>query len=270
MLFKEYNKHKKIVDYILISFGISWIFWIPLIWIKEVNLIFAILYALGGFGPMGAAYFLFDIEVKKKRLKYYLKSIFIFKAKFKDYVMAILLPIIILGIALLIRMLFFPTLPGEQRNFLTYPLLFLYMIILGGGLEEPGWRGFMLKELLMKRGPLISSLILGFVWVAWHSPLYFISTLSESQMPFLEFFINGLFFTMVMTYVYFYSSRNIWLMILLHAGYNTMFNFYPTPFHHEQGFIPLLFATMIIGSLACVILWMTHKKVKEEDSCMET
>ncbi len=269
-LVQKNRKHKKIVDYILISFGISWAFWIPLIWIKEVNFIFSVLHALGGFGPLIAAYFLFDPEVKKNRLKYYLISIFAIKAKIKDYLVVILTPLIILGIALLIRMLFFPNLLGEQRSFLMYPLFMIYMIFFGGGLEEPGWRGFMLKELLLRKGPLLSSLIVGIVWVIWHSPLYFISTLSLSQMPFLEFFINGLFLSMIMTHVYFYTSRNTWLMILLHAGYNTMFNFYPTPFHHEQAFIPLLLATMIIGSISSVILWMTHKKVKEEDSCTET
>jgi membrane protease YdiL (CAAX protease family) len=46
--------------------------------------------------------------------------------------------------------------------------------LLGGPLgEEAGWRGFALPRLQQRFTPVVSSLILGFVWANWHLPLFF-------------------------------------------------------------------------------------------------
>jgi membrane protease YdiL (CAAX protease family) len=43
-------------------------------------------------------------------------------------------------------------------------------------LEEIGWRGFALPRLQAKFGPLAGTLILAFVWAAWHDPQHMIRT----------------------------------------------------------------------------------------------
>lgn len=48
----------------------------------------------------------------------------------------------------------------------------LYFLIGGGGLEEPGWRGFLLTGLQKRFGPLPASLILAVVWALWHLPFF--------------------------------------------------------------------------------------------------
>jgi membrane protease YdiL (CAAX protease family) len=48
----------------------------------------------------------------------------------------------------------------------------LYFLIGGGGLEEPGWRGFFLTGLQRRFGPLPASLILAVVWALWHLPFF--------------------------------------------------------------------------------------------------
>lgn len=48
----------------------------------------------------------------------------------------------------------------------------LYFLIGGGGLEEPGWRGFFLTGLQKRFHPLRASLILAVVWSLWHLPFF--------------------------------------------------------------------------------------------------
>lgn len=51
-------------------------------------------------------------------------------------------------------------------------LIFAVMALVRGGIEEPGWRGFMLPELQKKYSPLIASLVIAVFWNLWHIPLH--------------------------------------------------------------------------------------------------
>jgi hypothetical protein len=54
----------------------------------------------------------------------------------------------------------------------AYLSTFVFVLFLGGGMEEPGWRGFGLPVLQETYSPLRATLILGLVWGVWHVPLY--------------------------------------------------------------------------------------------------
>jgi uncharacterized protein len=50
--------------------------------------------------------------------------------------------------------------------------ILIVVALLGGGQEEPGWRGFALPRLQATRSPLRATVILGLLWGLWHVPLY--------------------------------------------------------------------------------------------------
>ncbi len=54
----------------------------------------------------------------------------------------------------------------------AYASTWLFVLVLGGALEEPGWRGFGLPHLLETHTPVRATLILGLVWGVWHVPIY--------------------------------------------------------------------------------------------------
>ncbi|MDJ0318127.1 CPBP family intramembrane glutamic endopeptidase [Arthrobacter antibioticus] len=72
-------------------------------------------------------------------------------------------------------------LPGTLSSFtvndfsgvlLIYPLQLLGIILLGGGLEKTGWRGFAQPKLQEKYSPQVAALLIGVLWAAWHAPLF--------------------------------------------------------------------------------------------------
>jgi membrane protease YdiL (CAAX protease family) len=52
-------------------------------------------------------------------------------------------------------------------------MVFAVTVLFGGPLgEEIGWRGWLLPTMQSRLSPLLSSLIVGLVWGAWHIPLH--------------------------------------------------------------------------------------------------
>ena len=60
-----------------------------------------------------------------------------------------------------------------EQPLLIVPTLFFWLLF-GPVPEEPGWRGYALDGLQVRRSALSASLIVGVVWSAWHLPLFFI------------------------------------------------------------------------------------------------
>jgi len=71
-------------------------------------------------------------------------------------------------------------------------LLFVYVLLCGGGLEEPGWRGFALQRLQHRYSPLRSSVILGVIWAFWHWPMFWFGYYGGGPLG-VFFYVLGLF-----------------------------------------------------------------------------
>ncbi|MCD1295080.1 hypothetical protein CUJ83_08725 [Methanocella sp. CWC-04] len=108
-----------------------------------------------------------------------------------------------------------------------YPVNFIFVLLVGGGNEEPGWRGFALPGIQEKYGPLISSLILGPIWLLWRVPLFFSPYTSQSVIPFEWYVPNIIGIAIITTWLYNGTSRSVLLASMLHAGLNALAAFYP-------------------------------------------
>ena len=91
-----------------------------------------------------------------------------------------------------------------------------------GPFEEFGWRGFALPLLQRRYSGLRAAVILGFLWMLWHVPGFFVETVmtgamqGNSAIVLLRLFIGGIAATITMTVIYNGSGGSIPLMFLWH------------------------------------------------------
>lgn len=222
--------------------------------IKYGSPIFMIFYALSGYSPAIAGLLSAHKFYSKNDFSKFLKSCINIKKGFREY-LYVLATILILWTTPFIVVYFFK----DKYILLTYPLVFLTWItpvmIFGGGLEEIGWRGFLLPKLLSKYSPLKSSLVIGVIWSLWHLPLWFVVGSPQQNLDFLPFALSCLASSFILTYIY-VETDSIWLCILFHALDNAcsyMFK-YPVDMH-----LVISSSTVVVGLL---ILFIPTKYIK--------
>jgi hypothetical protein len=88
----------------------------------------------------------------------------------------------------------------------AYLATFIAVSLVGGGQEEPGWRGFALDRYQAHHSPVRATLLLGVVWGAWHVPLYGLASLGP------------LLFVFFYTWLY-NRTGSVLLCVLLHGSF---------------------------------------------------
>lgn len=118
---------------------------------------------------------------------------------------------------------------GEAAlNVLTNPLSIIPSILFSSlipFIEELGWRGYVLDRLQEKQSALISSLVLGVVWSAWHLPLFFVqgsyqAGLGVGTLAFWLFFVGVVPLSLPFTWIYNNTCRSTLAVILFHSMVN--------------------------------------------------
>ncbi len=124
----------------------------------------------------------------------------------------------------------------------------LYGLVGGGGLEEPGWRGFALPWLQKRYSPLGSSLILAVVWGLWHWPMFWLGLYGGGPLGVFGMMLIGAPpIAVLFTAVFNRSGGSLLVAILLHASINTAPVYVPA-----SAFGPGLWMLLMLG----LALWM--------------
>ena len=219
--------HRSVWIFFALTLLLSWAIWIPTQLLVPENKQLP-LQLLGGYGPFLAAIIVIGVKEGKSALRQWLRQTFHLRINLIWYLAAgIFLPF---GIALLHHLLYL--LAGGKSAFTFDQTWGIYLAelvstaLVGGGNEEPGWRGFATPRLVAKFHPIVASCIVGIFWVIWHIPLYFGSWVGKDQ-PLLWFFIYASGLSIILTWLYFRSSQSVIPVMLLHAGTNIVFDFFP-------------------------------------------
>lgn len=157
----------QLISFFLLAYAISWTLWgIAALGGGQAA------FLLGGFGPLASA--LIVTRLSGSSVLGWIRSLLVWRVRPGYYAVALLLPAAIYAVINLVlvalgQTLDFTLLAGAAPGYLG---TFLMVATVGGGFEEPGWRGFALPKLQERRSPLVATLLVGLAWGIWHIPLY--------------------------------------------------------------------------------------------------
>jgi len=214
---------RKILLFLIITFSVTWSCWWVLSAIKQdashifSNPLYFSLLFIGGIAPTIAPYV--AIKLTDRHYKSFNRSVIKWRINVKFYLMSIVMIIGVPYLAIFIYgYLYEPVWADLSPQFIALIPLTIIMIPLGG-LEELGWRGFLLPELTKKINFQIAGFIVGVIWFFWHLPLFFIQGLGHYQSDFLEFAIQTVGLGLVLAWL-FGRTKSIFICVLFHAFFN--------------------------------------------------
>lgn len=120
--------------------------------------------------------------------------------------------------------------PEALSRFIEQPMLILptllFWLLFGPLPEEPGWRGYALDGLQVRRKALTASLIVGIVWSLWHLPLFFIEGTWQAEQiglgtqRFWLYLLSIVVEAILYTWIYNNTKRSTLSAILFHFSGN--------------------------------------------------
>ncbi|MRR22142.1 CPBP family intramembrane metalloprotease [bacterium] len=239
------NKNVKFpARFFLVTFLFSWVIWTPLVLgslgiipVSEefLSLVRVPVIMLGAFGPLAGA--LYDLRRRegKGSAKKFLHTFLDFRSGRRGYI----LPILIFGGSTFAAW-YLPELCGEERLPMLLPSIWvfipclIFMLLVGGGQEEFGWRGYALPVLEEKFGIWYANIILGVIWALWHIPTWFITGTTQSHMNFGGFVLLMTGYSFIFSWIRKISGNRPFSGIYAHGLANAIIPVMPT-FNMQDG-----------------------------------
>lgn len=205
-------------------------------------------YMLGGFSPTIASFIVLKKSGRVKNLKEWSKNIFDFRHSFWHYVLVIVMAVLYILPQCLVS--------GYEKG-APLPAIFLIipMMVIGGGLEEAGWRYVLQPELEEKYHFTIATVIIGLIWWLWHLPLFYIPGVGQYGMNYLAFGVSvmGLSFALACIRT---ITGSVWLCVLFHAVVNSLSGI----FLIHENILGNIISSVILIAAVSVLMLMNRKK----------
>jgi uncharacterized protein len=194
-----------LMTFVLLAYALSWVLWTPLV-LGLGGGGGILLLVLGAFGPAVAAALV--VRWTGGSLRDWLRPLIRWRVPGRYWLYALGVPPLLfaavnLELALLGRDVDLTRLAPAIPAYLA---TFIVVALVGGGQEEPGWRGFALDRLQARFSPLGATLALAVIWGLWHLPIYGLA------------FVGPMMFAVYYTWLW-NRTRSLLLCVLLHASF---------------------------------------------------
>jgi len=208
------------IRFFIITFLWTWAFWLPWIFVGHGHATMS----LGAFGPVIGVLISLRTLNGKGSIKNFFKSFISLKFGLKVWLTIFIVLVLSIIIGYIIPKLYGKNeTPPYLPSIYLFPLFLLQMILLGGGQEEIGWRGYILPYLEKKYGLNIGSLILGVIWAVWHLPLWFIpGTSQQAYMNFFAFSFSCIGLSYIFSWIIAVSCNRLLSGVIIHGSVNVL------------------------------------------------
>lgn len=229
---KNFVRNNKTTSFVLLSYLISWMCWLPVLNLIEPDVFSSPLYVivlllLGGYSPSLSAVIVCSLAGGREPVRNLLQKFLIMRVKLKWYLVALLSGPVFIFLALMLYISMGGD-PGwvNYQVFLWLPVFFLIASLFGPLGEELGWRGLLLPEILKNHHYFSASVIVAIIWTFWHTPLFWASEgTAISGMPVTLLtvgkyliFVSGT--SLIYTWVFKNTRGSVFLAFLIHMSSN--------------------------------------------------
>jgi membrane protease YdiL (CAAX protease family) len=208
-----------------LTFLLSWTLW-GVLYLADENDLGGMIGPLGAFAPPVAAVIALLVTGQGLRRSFWAPILHWRIGWWWAVVMAVPIAILVIGWAVMVG-LGEPPFPAEMPSLATLPLLVVFMTLLGGGQEEPGWRGYALPRLQAHIGALGASLVIGVIWAAWHLPLFAFSETGQAGLNLWIYFPYVMGISVMLTWVFNSTGGSVLAVMVLHGLINLIGGFIP-------------------------------------------
>ena len=253
---------KPILGYILLTFLIAWICEAILIFGEQFAILtgtvgVVVTFIIMGFGvglaPMYAVYILLKKHKRIRGLKDFFGRVF----KVDNVPKTIIITTVFCLILIIPNIMFNSYLGNPWYLFIAY----IPLMIIGGGLEEFGWRGFLQPAMNEKLPFIVTSACVGVIWAVWHLPLWFMKNTSQSSMNFIAFFCFCIAAAFTLATLY-KLTRSVFACVFLHAWANVLGGMFTRDIFENPVDLKLLAVYLIQIGAAILVFYIADKKVK--------
>jgi membrane protease YdiL (CAAX protease family) len=213
--------------YLATTFLITWGAWWTLARLADLNGLtfgrpaYMTLFLLGGFGPTIAALIAVAVTPAEGALREYAGRLINWRVSPWWWLVALILPFVMTDAAVLAATAAAPALAAHVKIAPLTGLVTLFpTMIIGGGLEELGWRGVAQPELERRLPRLAATAIIAATWAIWHLPLFFLAGAGQHGQNFAAFAMETAVNAFLLAWLY-ANTRSILLCILFHAAMNS-------------------------------------------------
>jgi CAAX amino terminal protease family. len=246
--------------FIAIAFGISWTCWFFVALTGRnifTDLEVGIVVTLGGFGPAIAGIIMVYRTNDQAFIRDYWRRVFDLRRIKALWFLPILLlyPATVLLTALLINVeLDASPLVEMLSNPGVFVTTVIFVFIFGPFSEELGWRDYALDWLQARYSALVSSVILGVIWWAWHLPLLavvgsFLNVNGNDPTFLAGYLYVVVIYSVLFTWVYNNNARSVLAIILLHFSINLTSRIFVMP---SELFV---YNSFILIAVLMLVLW---------------